>query len=87
MSRFILNLRSLDSRDPTLDMSTASALALPTMSLRWPGGPGQGGRIPAALSLANIGAPLDFDAGGSNEEDERENAYSSGENSYIISNK
>ena len=73
MSRFILNLRSLDSREPTLDMSTASALALPTISLPWPGG--QGGRIPAALSLANIGAPLDFGVGESDEEDEEGGAF------------
>ena len=88
MSRFILNLRSLDSRDATLDMSTASALALPTLSLHWPGG--QGGRISATLNLANIGAPLDFHIGVSeSEEDEEENAAlrENSENTYVISNK
>ncbi|KAM5531857.1 hypothetical protein V8D89_014487 [Ganoderma adspersum] len=63
MSRFILNLRLLDSQDPALDISIASRLqGLPTLSLRshWPSGPSGGGPISARV-LANIGAPLDFD--------------------------
>ncbi|KAI1781602.1 hypothetical protein LXA43DRAFT_1069995 [Ganoderma leucocontextum] len=66
MSRFILNLRLLDGRDPALEMSTASGL--PTLVSRCPG---QIGGI-SALALANLGAPLDFDGepDGDDEEDD-----------------
>ena len=60
MSRFILNLRLLDSQPPALDMSTPSGLVPAAISLHWPSQSGSA-RISAALALANIGAPLDLD--------------------------
>ncbi|PIL34114.1 hypothetical protein GSI_03825 [Ganoderma sinense ZZ0214-1] len=63
-SRFILNLRLLDSRDPALDISTPSKLeGLPTLSVRssWFSRQSRGGHISALPGvLANMGAPLDF---------------------------
>lgn len=60
MSRFILNLRLLDSQPPALDMSTPSGLVPAAISLHWPS-QSRSGRISTALTLANIGAPLDLD--------------------------
>ena len=55
-SRFILNLRLLDSRDDELELSSINIPGLPTISQ----GPALSGRF-SALDFGNIGAPLDFD--------------------------
>lgn len=75
MSRFILNLRLLDTHDPALDVSFAASGLLPTLSLRshsgWPGQSGGERTSTLPVVLANIGAPLDFD-GKPEDEDEPE---------------
>ena len=67
MSRFILNLRLLNNRDDTLDMSSINFPELPTIS-QGPG-PAQSARF-SALDFGNIGAPLDFDGVSDDEEEQ-----------------
>ena len=66
-SRFILNLRQLDSRDDSdaFGMTSLDIPGLPATSFHRPT---QTGRL-SALDFGNIGAPLDFDGDPENEDE------------------